>query len=58
MLRLEQLLSLCTMAEIAAGNKDLTKRERDHLATLASDVKAEVILQLNRRRSNTDRASA
>jgi hypothetical protein len=47
---LELLLNLCTSAEIAAGNKDLTKRERDHLCSLASEVKAEVIAQINKRR--------
>ena len=43
------LMNLCTMAEIAAGNKDLTKRERNHLCKLAAEVKAEVISQINKR---------
>ena len=47
---LELLLNLCTMAEIAAGNKDLTKAERNHLCKLAGEVKGEVIAQMNKRR--------
>jgi hypothetical protein len=48
---LERLMNLCVSAEIAAGNKDLTKRERDHLCQVASEVKAEVIAQINKRRA-------